>query len=301
MTKVISEEVRIKQINAIPNIKFIRWSGEYEGSRSRAVVRCSIDGYEWTPMIYSLINTGSRCPQCAGQRRWTADERVEQINSLDSIRFVRWHGDYSGSRSVAVVSCVSKNHKWKASVTDVVHNRTGCPECYGNKKITQQNAEERINEIKNVKFIRWSGEYKNSYSKATVMCEVDGAEWNVRASTIMNGLSGCPRCAKGGFDRSKVGTLYALRSDCGSYVKVGISNKPLIRYKQLRIATPFDFSVIEEVVCDGSKIADLERNFHKRYKSANLNGFQGCTEWLVCTDELLQDLRNTRDSLRQGV
>lgn len=92
--RLIPEEIRIQQINNLPNIKFIEWHDTYSGNSSKAVVRCLLDGYSWSARISDMISHGSGFPQCAGNRRWTADERIEQINKLDNIEFVSWVGKY---------------------------------------------------------------------------------------------------------------------------------------------------------------------------------------------------------------
>ena len=65
--------------------------------------------------------------------------------------------------------------------------------------------------------------------------------------------------------------------------------------------TPFKFSLIEQASGDGAKIAELERYFHDKYESAGLSGFDGATEWLICTPELMQELRSSRDLLSNCV
>jgi len=49
--------------------------------------------------------------------------------------------------------------------------------------------------------------------------------------------------------------------------------------------------LIEKVYGDGGRVYDLEKRFHDKYERAGLSGFDGCTEWLVCSDELLGELR----------
>lgn len=109
---------------------------------------------------------------------------------------------------------------------------------------------------------------------------------------MVNMGTGCPRCAKYGYQLDKTGYLYALRSECGRYVKIGISNNPSQRHRQLELATPFNFNLVEQVHGDGVKIAGLEKSFHEKYESAGFTGFSGATEWLVFSDELLSELRS---------
>ena len=105
MVAKVSEQERIEQINAKPNITFVRWDGEFKGAKSKAVCRCDIDGYEWSTSVDSLVSRGRGCPQCGGNRKWTADERIEQINAKPNITFVRWDGEFKGATSRAVCCC----------------------------------------------------------------------------------------------------------------------------------------------------------------------------------------------------
>jgi len=92
----IPEEVRIKQVNAIPNIEFLRWADGYKNSKSKANVRCKVDGFVWSAMVSNIIYHCSGCPHCANQRRWTAKERVDQINCLKGVKFIGWIDGYDG-------------------------------------------------------------------------------------------------------------------------------------------------------------------------------------------------------------
>lgn len=228
MAKVSKEqwEQRISEAGS-GRYEFVSWVFVCEyGSHKKCVVRCKVDNFVWSARANDLVNGGKGCPHCSGKRRWTADERIEQINKLGNIRF-----------------------------------------------------------------IYWADGYKNASSKANVRCKVDGFVWSTAINGLLNIGSGCPRCAKTGFDQTKDGSLYALRSECGKYVKVGISNKPSQRHKQLERSTPFKFNIIEQICGDGAKIAELEKYFHNKYESAGFVGFDGCTEWLICSDELLSELR----------
>lgn len=75
------------------------------------------------------------------------------------------------------------------------------------------------------------------------------------------------------------------------YVKIGISNDPKRRHSELEKRTPFKFGIVEQISGDGAKIAKLEKHFHSKYERAGFTGFDGCTEWLICTPQLLDELR----------
>lgn len=303
--KLIPEETRIQQINALPNISFVRWEGSYRNSNSKAVCRCELDGYEWSSRVHNLLNGGRGCPQCVNLRRWTACERIAQINALPDIEFVRWDGGYLGSRSKAVCRCLVDGFEWSSSVNDLVNNRYGCMQCGSVSRATKRRtpANERIakiNSLPDITFVRWAdGSYINAKSKAICRCAVDGCEWAASVCNLLNHGQGCPKCTKYGYTPAKPATLYILRSECGSMVKIGISNDHIQRHAQLRRNTPFEWNCIELLHDDdGSLIAEWEKELHSFTEPASfLETFDGYTEWRKWDDRLPRWIKRYRARL----
>ena len=195
MTK---EQEYIDRINARENIEFVRWDGEFKGAKGRAVVRCKIDGYEWSTIIHNLTKTNPRgCPHCSGKRRWTADEQIGRINARENIEFVRWDGEYKNVHSKAIVRCKIDGYEWSNAVAQLITtNPTGCPQCSGNRRWTADEQIGRINARENIEFVRWYDKFENSKSKAIVRCKIDGYEWSAKVSALTCAvLSGCPHCS----------------------------------------------------------------------------------------------------------
>lgn len=297
----ISEEIRIQQINDLASIRFIRWFDVYANNRSYAVCECLTCGNEWIARVGNLLS-GKSCPKCShfnrhAGRRVPKDERVSQINSIDGVTFVSWHGDeYRNNNAKIVVRC-HLGHEWIVSVNNLVNHGRGCPKCSDLRKtkIRQVPSIERIKQINdrdNISFISWKGDYHGSYSFANVKCEIDGYEWCATVNNLVNHKRGCPRCSRTGYDNSRVGNMYALRSECGGHVKIGITNRDNDRFSELKRNTPFNFSIIEKVSGDGLHIQEIERYFHGKYERSGFSGFDGATEWLVCTPELLEEIRS---------
>ena len=138
--KRTDEQERIEQINALPNIRFVRWDGEFKNNTSKAVCRCDIDGYEWSVTVNNLINNGKGCPQCSCNRKLTANERIDQINALPNIKFVRWDGEFKGAKSRAICRCDIDGYEWSAAVNNLVNLGTGCPYCARYGKTEEQPA-----------------------------------------------------------------------------------------------------------------------------------------------------------------
>lgn len=294
MAKKLSREEWESMIKAAGTGRYelVRWhvSGKFCALK-RCVVRCAEDGYEWSATVSNLVNNGRGCPQCAGQRKWTEEERIEQINKLEHVEFVSWVGNYKNCDSKAKVRCTIDGYKWFASVDSLINKGTGCPQCAGNIEFTAEERIAQINKLENIRFSSWVNGYSNAISKAKVRCVIDGCVWVSSVNNLVNNERGCPRCAKYGFQLEKDGYLYALRSKCGMYLKVGISNNPSRRHRQLERSTPFKFNLVEQISGDGVKIAELEKHFHSKYERAGFTGFDGATEWLICSGELLGELR----------
>ena len=122
--KRIPEETRIQQINALPNISFVRWAEDYKNTQSKAVCRCAIDGYEWSARVSSLL-MGYGCHKCAGVPRWTEAQRIAQINNLPNITFTRWGTTYKNAHSNVIVRCTVDGHEWRTTITQLIDHGRG--------------------------------------------------------------------------------------------------------------------------------------------------------------------------------
>lgn len=292
VSKRIPEQECIDRLNALDGRKFVRWVGEYVGSgKSRSVMRCNC-GYEWEAYVGNLTK-GGRCPKCVNHYTYTESERIEQIRNIEGVDFVGWHSFYENAFSKAIVRCLVDGHQWVTTVDGLVNAKKGCPKCGGVYRHTKKERVNQINSLNNIRFVKWVGLYKNQKSKAIVKCLIDGHEWPVSVASLINAGTRCPTCAKSGFSPSKPGDLYLLRSECGLYVKVGISNNHENRVSQLRKRTPYHFDIIEIYHNDdGLVISELESHFHRKYESAGFKGFDGATEWLKFSPELLEEFRS---------
>ena len=185
------------------------------------------------------------------------------------------------------------------------------------RKYTAQERESQISQLCEgtiYSFVRWVDGYSNPKSRFICACEKHGDKYDyskviyagnktkvtIRChqhgdfkQTPANHLSGqgCPGCAQSGFDQTKPATMYAIRSDCGQYVKIGITNNFKRRFRKLKHVTPFDVSVIERIECDGQTARQFEKMFHDKFESAGFTGFNGATEWLRWSTELQYWLR----------
>ena len=296
MAARIPQHVREEQIRSLCEgtiYSFVRWEGEYRGVRSKFIYTCEEHG-ERIGKVEHFLN-GTRCLKCGVAKRvFTKEERELQFKEEfenSTYRFVKWSNFNGGNTSRAVFGC-EKHGEWETRVSCFVAGHR-CPECgvESAKKLQRFDSEMRTKEItllceeNGYTFKGWCDGYQNARSLFRCECQVHG-EWNVGFSAFKHGTR-CPACAKTGFDPVKPAWLYCLVSKENSLIKVGITNNLETRVSQLRHYTPFDFEVVETIRKeDGYVIQKLEKLFHREFLSANLKGFQGCTEWLKWNHEI---------------
>lgn len=129
-----------------------------------------------------------------------------------------------------------------------------------------------------------------SKTKAHFSC-CDHGEWSIPLTAYIRGR-GCKKCAKSGFKDNLSGFVYALKSECGAYLKVGITNNLEARMHSLALKTPFNFKNVMSICGSGFKARALESECHKRFMSAGFRGFDGATEWLRYDDEILDVIQS---------
>jgi len=229
-------------------------------------------------------------------RKVSESERIMKINSLCDgtiYSFVKWQNHYRDAKSKFVCNC-EIHGEWVVSVDNFISKMSRCPKCSSNHPFDKNKVKHKLEDVcktKGYHFIGWDGEYKNMRSKFVCQCTQHG-QWVSRIHNFIFNDTGCPKCSISGYRNDLPGTLYALRSECGQFVKVGITNVSHERFKKLKYCTPFKFHIVELLNNeDGKLIQDLECHFQKNFQSAGFTGFDGCTEWLKWDWEIINWFR----------
>lgn len=302
MTARIPQDVREQQINALDGLRFVRWVSSYSGSNTKTEILCDC-GHSWVASPAKLLLAGTRCPECAKRKmseRFRADgnDVSSRISGLPNITFLRWvdADGYRNMHSKCLVLC-DKGHEWGAEVGSLLLTGRGCNKCARARisAASRANPSDVVSQIESfgkLRFVRWlGGEYRSNHSRAVVQCVKCGREWDAYVNNLQKGRA-CATCSENGYRPGRPGTLYALRSECGRYLKVGITNSFKTRISQLRRATPFAFDVVESLRHeDGSVIRGYEKMFHGVFRPAGITGFDGCTEWLEFDQGILDIMR----------
>jgi len=278
---------------------FLGWLSGHQNKDSKLVIECPEHG-SWSPMLSNYVRNG-RCSKCVIESRRLNLKDVESriSKSLNSNQtLIGPIGKYINNNTKFKVEC--KYHGgWSASSLHLIHSNSGCPKC-GND-LVRLKRRHSINDLKlmindklsdsdKYRFIGFDGIYKNSKSKIILSCK-DHGEWSLDIATVLAGRHGCSSCSKAGFKPNLEASLYVLKSLCGNYFKVGISNNANRRLIELKRSTPFGFVEIHRFNDAGTCISRLEKALHSEFESASMKGFNGATEWFLWSDVIMDRIK----------
>ena len=165
------------------------------------LLECMIDGFEWMPVVSSLLN-GSDCPKCRDTKL-----RNERIMSDDSFKekvvkkypYIRTTSPYNGAHNKMGFECLRCKNQWKMIPSDLFHSKIGCPKC-SMKDLSERmtkNLDQFKNEVmssnKNIDILE---DYKGSHTPILVRCKIHGVEWRADPDSLRYGHHGCPKCSK---------------------------------------------------------------------------------------------------------
>lgn len=243
-------------------VRVVIYSGH---SKRHSIFECD-KGPQWSAKANSVLN-GHGCPEC-----YAKSKCKDEVVWPDGITCAA----YSGKISTKSRFRCAVGYEWDAVGSDVARGRHVCPVCSSiNRHLSQKDVTDRLS-ARGITMI----EYGGCISRSTSVLECkEGHVWGSTLGNIFAGR-GCPTCAESGYDPSRKGTLYALRSECGTKVKIGISNDYKARHTSLRRNTPFPWSCVFLAHGDGFAVAKAEKELHSRTEQCVFaERFDGFTEW----------------------
>ena len=156
------------------------------------------------------------CSVCSGLTNWTTESVIKRIQYLNRDQYenntlIIDEFEYKKLTQEIWLTCLIDGYRWKTTIFALIHRETGCPECYGTKKISFDELHERNNEINTVDGVlrisikctrKWYEEnYKNNQTKIPVGCSEGHPDWWISVNKLLNQETGCPHCA---IENSKV-------------------------------------------------------------------------------------------------
>ncbi|AUR95126.1 protein of unknown function DUF723 [Vibrio phage 1.201.B._10N.286.55.F1] len=278
----------------------------YKTAKDKVEIICKTHG-SFMQCPDKHINGKQGCNDCGNLSigkalAFTLADFIEQANAVHGNKYDYSEVDYKLAHTKVIIKCPIHG---KFKQTPASHVRTyGCKECgdiMTGKSLakTIDKLIEDANLTHNNRYDYSKSVYLGAHKKILIICPGHG-EFYQTPDAHINSRSGCPKCAVHGFKDNEMACAYVLRSACGSYLKVGISNNDEERMIRLKRVTPFDFDVIEKFYAIGFVVRNMESKFHKIFDNAGFKGFDGATEWFHYDSEKLQQLRNYGESINEN-
>ena len=255
----------------------------YQSNHINLFIHCPEHGvFEQTPSNHVR---GKGCPCCSGNKKHTNESFIEKAKEVNCHKYDYSMVEYVNAATKVKIVC-PEHGVFEQTPANHLKGR-GCPDCGGSKKLTSEYFIRKAREFHGENTYDYSKvDYLNSRTKVRIVCPEHG-DFEQTPNNHMKG-NGCPGCATGGgFDITKTGFLYVLRSDCGRYMKIGITHNPKQRKAQLSRSTPFSFKRIELIEGPGEQIANLEKESLTKYQPAGFaDVFDGYSEWRLWDDSV---------------
>lgn len=121
-------------------------------------------------------------------KKLTNEEVLEKISlkckekKIDFIGFDNEENIYKNNKTYLILKCQKCGNTWNTTSYDkFVARNNGCPNCAVNKKLSEKEITDKINEIcknKNFTFLGFYGDFKGIYSKLILKCNKCHEIWN---------------------------------------------------------------------------------------------------------------------------
>jgi hypothetical protein len=192
------------------------------------------NGHRWRVSPNQRTSTSSGCPYCSGQRAIEGENDLATTHPHLLAEVEGWNprAIKAGSKVKRSWRC-AQGHIYQMSPHLRTYQGSGCPFCSNNRVLAGFNDLATRNPEIAVEALGWdpSAIHAQSGSRRKFQCG-QGHVWTARISDRTAHGSGCPSCAKTGFDPNEPGFLYLLRDDLRDLFQIGITNSP-----QSRLAT----------------------------------------------------------------
>ncbi|MDU7405612.1 MAG: GIY-YIG nuclease family protein [Citrobacter portucalensis] len=262
----------------------------YVRGKQKVIITCKEHGdFEQTPNNHMW---GFGCDKC-GKVKKGISRRVKHDDFV--AKAIAVHGgvyDYSKTQynkmcDQVVIICAEHGEFLQSPHKHLSGH--GCHECGGSRKRTIIEVIDKFTDVHGDTYDYSHVDLSSTKEKVKIKCKQHGFFFQ---SPINHSRGqGCPSCASYGFSRFRDAFVYFLLSMDLRFMKIGITHDEKTRLSRLKSNTPFEFFVMKIIPMIGSGAQDMERHFHLSNKSANFCGFDGCTEWVVSTVDLIEEVK----------
>jgi hypothetical protein len=278
------------------------------GSATKVWWKCDIAGdHVWRTSLDKRISGGQGCPCCAYPIRKVvpsnslAEKFPKLVDEWDFQKNMKGPTEYASGSSKKVNWICQEGHTFSQMVSNRTLHGQGCPRCNSDRDFLLPDKSNSLGKKYPELILEWNEELNapltpwevlpGTHQKFHWKCREEFCrhEWVVSATSRIWWKSGCPNCAKYGFNAEEPATLYCLAIVGPGgiwWYKVGISCDHLRRAKQIqsslrRNKLDLDVEILDAINFDfGADAMNIEAKL-KATKSIRIETkeiFDGSTE-----------------------
>lgn len=168
---------------------------EYVNQDTKVCIVCPKHGEFWqTPLSHLSGHEG--CKECCkfklGRNIFkTQDDFICEANNIHNGKYDYSKVEYKGDKEKVCIICPKHGEFWQTPYNHL--KGKGCPDCYGNRKLTTEQFIEKAKIIHGDKYDYSKVEYKNTDTKVCIICPEHGEFWQTPYKHIKR-QQGCSKC-----------------------------------------------------------------------------------------------------------
>ena len=175
---------------------------EYKNYREKVCIICKKHGEFWQSPD-SHLRGQEGCNKCCKEKYGrstfkTRDEFIKESIKIHGDKYDYSKVEYLGDKIKVCIICKKHGEFWQIPNNHL--KGKGCPDCYGNRKLTKEKFIEKARKIHGDKYDYSKVEYKNIDTKVCIVCPKHGEFWQTPYKHI-NEKQQCVKC------RGKINTL----------------------------------------------------------------------------------------------
>lgn len=163
--------------------------GKYQNGRTKVSIKCNVCSYEFMVSPGSLY-MGHGCPKCAGVKRKTHDEFVNEVAIKNPTNEIL--SEYKNQKIKVLSKCRICGYERYIFPQSLLRGKS-CPVCYGNIQKTTDTYKKELKQVNpNIEVI---GEYINNRTKIKCKCLLCNNEFMGDPKNMLYSNYGCPFCS----------------------------------------------------------------------------------------------------------
>lgn len=203
-------------------------SKEFSAGSNKIQTWVCSKNHTFSASIVNRSKRGSGCPYCSNYKVLKGFNDLKTTHPDIASEADGWDpgGELAGSEKKLAWVC-ERNHHYLASLNNRTNNQSGCPYCSNLRVLAGFNDLLTTHPELAIEADGWDPTQKiaGSASKVRWKCNA-GHRYIATLGARTTNSSGCPTCAKSGYDQNMPGYLYFLEHPDWHMYQIGISNVP---------------------------------------------------------------------------